>query len=72
MLSLLGIGFVVVRLGVYAGDLEGIRPDYVQTVLLAVLATVYGTVSRTRRWRSQGALVSSVAVRRAACAGHCS
>ena len=42
VLSLLGIGFVVVQLGVYAGDLEEFRPDFMQAVLLAVLATVYG------------------------------
>ena len=41
-LSLLGVGFVVVQLGAYAGDLDDFRPGFLQAVLLAILAIVYG------------------------------
>ncbi|HSN71073.1 MAG TPA: hypothetical protein VLT59_06165 [Steroidobacteraceae bacterium] len=52
-LSLLGIGFVVVQLGAYAGDLGEFRPSLLQAVLLMVLALVYGAanVALAVAWR---------------------
>ena len=53
LLSLVGIGFVVVQLGAYAGDLDNFRPSIVQAVLLMVLAVVYGAsnVALAVAWR---------------------
>ncbi|HSN51317.1 MAG TPA: hypothetical protein VLS87_02215 [Woeseiaceae bacterium] len=52
-LSLLGIGFVVVQLGAYAGDLGEFRPSLLQAALLMVLALVYGAsnVALAVAWR---------------------
>jgi uncharacterized membrane protein YbhN (UPF0104 family) len=45
LLSLVGIGFVVVQLGAYAGDLGDFRPSLLQAVLHMGLAVVYGAAN---------------------------
>ena len=52
-MSLLGVGFVVVQLGAYAGDLGGFRPSVLQVLVLAALTAVYGVsnVALAVAWR---------------------
>lgn len=52
-MSLLGVGFVVVQLGAYAGDLGGFRPSVTQVLVLAALTVVYGVsnVALAVAWR---------------------
>lgn len=52
-MSLLGVGFVVVQLGAYAGDLGGFRPSVLQVLVLAALTVVYGVsnVALAVAWR---------------------
>ncbi|HSM30531.1 MAG TPA: hypothetical protein VK854_07495 [Woeseiaceae bacterium] len=52
-MSLLGVGFVVVQLGAYAGDLSGFRPSVIQVLVLAALTLVYGVtnVALAVAWR---------------------
>ena len=52
-MSLLGVGFVVVQLGAYAGDLGGFRPSVLQVLVLVALTVVYGVsnVALAVAWR---------------------